>query len=227
MKKMLAFFTAAVCCFGAFTACGNKESSRPEGDNVPEKSAAPEQDDSGEEFTETFCKFFGSDDPVQMLEASLPDAVVESMKNIGGFETISETMAASVAQTMGDIQGIDAASAEYISQSECTPEICSRLEQLYSAYYGVYKTMDDNGISYQQYIAGDIDESKTKLISAALENYSKVGSGEDIDAGVSIKFEDLRLVTFSISGETAEFLMYKISGQNWKIDTIGLAVLEY
>lgn len=227
MKKMLAFFTAAVCCFRVFTACGNKESSRPEGNSVSEKSADPVQDDSGEEFTEVFRKFFGSGDPVQMLEASLPDVVVESMKNIGGFETISETMAASVAQTMGEIQGIDADSAEYISQSECTPEICSRLEQLYSAYYGVYKTMDDNGISYQQYIAGDIDESRMNLISDALEEYGKAGSGEDIDAEVSIKFEDVRLVTFSIKGETAEFLMYKINGENWKIDTIGLAVLEY
>lgn len=234
MKKMLAFFTAAVCCFGSFTACGNKKSSNQEGDGVSESTADPENEISGtdqvnfgEEFTDVFRKFFGSGDPVQMMEVSLPDIIVGSMKNIGGFETISDTMAVSSSRAMADMQEVDIAAAEYISHSECDPEIRNRLESLYCAYYNVYKTMEDNGISYEQYIAGDIDEDKMKLILEALSDYSKVGSGEESDVGEYIKFEDAKFVSFSMNGEPAEFLMYKISGENWKIDMIGLAVLEY
>lgn len=234
MKKMLAFFTAAVCCFGLLTACGEKKDSSREGDSVSEGAADPGNEISsavekisGEEFTETFRKFFGSGDPVQMMEVSLPGIIVDSMKNIGGFETISETMAVSSSRAMADMQEVDIAAVEYISQSECDPEIRSRLESLYCAYYNVYKTMEDNGISYEQYIAGDIDEDKMKLILEALSDYSRVGSGEETDVGAYVKFEDVKFVTFSMNGEPVEFLMYKISGESWKIDMIGLAVFEY
>lgn len=234
MKKMLAFFTAVICCFGSFTACGNKKNSSREGDSVSETAAAPEnetsgavEDESSEEFTETFRKFFGSGDPVQMMEVSLPDVVIKSMKNIGGFETISETMAVSSARAMADMQEVDISAAKYISQRECDLEMRSRLEKLYSAYYSVYKTIEDNGINYEQYISGDIDESKMKLILEALANYNKIGNSEDADIGEFVKFDDIKYVTFSMNGEQTEFLMYKISGESWKIDMIGLAVFEY
>lgn len=234
MKKMLAFFTAVICCFGSFTACGNKKNSSREGDSVSETAAAPEsetsgavEDESAKEYTEIFLKFFGSGDPVQMMEVSLPDVVIKSMKNIGGFETISETMAVSSARAMADMQEVDISAAKYISQRECNTEMRSKLEKLYSAYYIVYKTMEDNGISYEQYISGDIDGSKMKLILEALANYNKIGIGEDADIGGYVKFDDIKYVTFSMNGEQTEFLMYKVNGENWKIDMIGLAVFEY
>ncbi len=235
MKKIFAFGAAVICCLGMFAACGKKESSSQAESidsekvtdfvtDVNESSAEKKNDD---EYVKIFCNFFSCGDPVQMLSYTLPDDIIESMKNIGGIETISETMAASAAQAMSSVPNISAESVEYISEAECNPEIMSRLEKLYSAYYGVYKTMDDIGISYEKYIAGDIDENSRKLLMEAQDVYARVIEGEAVGVALNVKFEDAKAVTFSIGGEPAEFLMYKISGENWKFDTIGLAVLEY
>ena len=235
MKKMLAFFMAAICCFGVLVSCGKQESEGSDKSGASDNSAATateakeesQNENSGDEYVEVFRTFFIGGDPVQMLEASLPDALIESMENIGGTGVISETIASSVAQSMSAVPVMDAETIGYISERECTPEFRSKLEKLYSAYYGVYKTMDDNGIVYDDYIAGKIDENKMKILSDALGRYGSACNGEDADIEMTISFEDVRLVTFSIGGESAEFLMYKINGENWKLDTIGLAVFEY
>ncbi len=232
MKKMLAFFTAAICCSGIFIACGNKESSSTsESENASAVTTSAKEtsqkENSGDEFTEIFRTFFIGGDPDKMLEASLPDVVIESMRNIGGAETISETIASSVAQYISAVPEMDAETIEYVSERDCTPEFRSRLEKLYSAYYDVYKTMDDIGISYEEYITGKVDENRMNQLSAVLDRYGSICAGENIDIVQSITFENVRLVTFSMNGDLVEFLMYKISGENWKLDTIGLAVFEY
>ena len=56
---------------------------------------------------------------------------------------------------------------------------------------------------------------------------SLTDAGEETEAEQLISFEDVRLVTFSMNGGQTEFLMYKVSGEGWKLDTIGLAVFEY
>lgn len=235
MKKMLAFFTAAMCCFGMFVSCGRQENDDTEKSAASESSAAPatevkeesQNENSGEEYVDVFRTFFIGGAPDKMLEASLPDVVTESMKNIGGTDIISETVASSVAQSMSAVPVMDAETIGYISERECTPEFRSKLEKLYSAYYGVYKAMDDNGISYNDYIAGKVDGNHMNILSEALGRYGSICAGEETDVELTIRFEDVRLVTFSMGGESAEFLMYKIKGENWKLDTIGLAVFEY
>ncbi len=235
MKKIFAFGAAVICCFSMLVACGkNESSSQAESmdservtDSATAVSESTESKENHDEYVKILCDFFSCGDPIQMLSCTLPDDIIESMKNIGGIETISETMAASAAQAMSGIPNISAESVEYISEAECNPEIRSRLEKLYSAYYGVYKTMDDIGISYEKYIAGDIDEKGRELLMEAQDVYARVINGEDADIVTDVKFEDAKAVTFSIGGEPAEFLMYKISGENWKLDTIGLAVFEY
>lgn len=235
MKKMLAFLTAAICCFGTLTACGNKESSNTDKASASDKATSPAasvseepaHENSGDEFTEVFRTFFIGKDPIQMLEVSLPDVVIESMEKIGAVETISETIASTVAQSMSAVPVMDDGTIEYVSERECTPEFRSRLESLYSAYYNVYRTMDENGISYEEYITGNVDENRMKLLSDVLDRYGRVCAGGETEAERLITFEDVRLVTFSMNGGQTEFLMYKVNGEGWKLDTIGLAVLEY
>ncbi|MBR3760922.1 MAG: hypothetical protein IKK47_08065 [Ruminococcus sp.] len=232
MKKMLAFFTAAMCCSGIFIACGNKESSSTsESENTSAVTTSAKNNSQKEnfddEFEDIFRTFFMGGASDKMLEVSLPDDVIESMKNIGGAETISENVASSVAQYISAVPETDAEKIKYVSERECTPEFRSRIEELYSAYYDVYKTMDDIGISYEEYLTGKVDENRMNQLSEVLDRYGKICAGEQIDIVHSIIFEDVRLVTFSMNGDHVEFLMYKISGENWKLDTIGLAVFEY
>ncbi len=236
MKKMLAFFTAAICCLGMLTACGNSESSNNSDSQASDKAATssaaseseePARENSGDEYTEVFRTFFIGKDPIQMLEVSLPDVVIESMEKIGAVESISEALATAAAQSMSAVPVMDAGMIEYVSERECTPEFRSRLENLYSAYYNIYRTMDESGISYEEYITGNLDENSMKLLSDVLDRYERVCAGEETEAEQLISFEDVRLVTFSMNGGQTEFLMYKVSGEGWKLDTIGLAVFEY
>lgn len=235
MKKMLAFFTAAICCFGVFTACGNNESSNSDetsaSDNADNsalsESAESVQEFSGDEFAEPFRTFFISGDQKQMLEATLPDDVIKSMENIGGVDKISEALASAVEQSMGDVPEMDAGMIEYISERECVPEFRSKLEKLYSAYYDIYRAMESSGISYADYLNGKVEEKSMKLLTDAFDKYEKLSSGEDIDTPLTITFEDVRVITFSINGDHTEFVMYKVNGEDWKLDTIGLAIFEY
>ena len=235
MKKVLAFFTAAICCFGVFTACGSKESSNSDktsaSDNADNsalsESTVSVQGFSGDEFAEPFRTFFISGDQKQMLEVSLPDDVIKSMENIGGVDSISEALASAVEQSMSDVPEINAGMIEYISERECVPEFRSKMEKLYSAYYDIYRTMENSGISYADYLDGKVDEKSMNLLTDAFDKYEKLSSGEDIDTPLTITFEDIRVVILSIHGDQSEFVMYKVNGEDWKLDTIGLAVFEY
>ena len=229
---MLAFFTAGICCLGVFTACGNNESSKTDetsASDTADASAASGnkenvQEYSGEELADVLRTFFISGDSMKMLEASLPDDIIKSMENIGGIDVISETLASAVAQSMSGVPEMDAGAIEYISDTDCTDEFRSKLEKLYSAYYDIYRIMDDNGIRYEEYLAGDVED---KSVSDALDRYGKLCTGEDTDTAQTITFEDVRVVTFSMNGDNTEFVMYKVNGEGWKLDTIGLAVFEY
>ncbi len=232
---MLAFFTAAICCFGVFTACGNKESSNTDetsaSDNADNsalsESSVSVQEFSGEEFAEPFRTFFISGNQKQMLEATLPDDVIKSMENIGGVDAISEALASSVARSANELPEMNEETIEFVSENECTSEFRSKLEKLYSAYYDIYRTMESSGISYADYLDGKVDEKSMKLLTDAFDKYEKLSSGEDADTPLTITFEDIRVVTFSINGDQSEFVMYKVNGEDWKLDTIGLAVFDY
>ncbi len=235
MKKMLAFFTAAICCLGVFSACGNKKSSNT--DEAPASgtvdvsatsaNAESVKETSGDEFADVFRTFYLSGDPVQMLEASLPDVVISSIENIGGIDTISKELSSAVAQSASYLPEMNDGTIEFVSDRECTPEFRSKLEKLYSSYYDVYRTMESSGISYADYLYGKVDEKSMKLLTDAFDKYEKICAGEDADVTMTLTFEDVKVVTFSINGEQAEFVMYKVAGDEWKLDTIGLAVFEY
>lgn len=233
MRKA-AVFIAVICCFSVFTACGSNKSSSPEEKASPENPAAvtagndisPEEK-SGYEFAESIRKFFSHEDPVQMLDETLPGAVVESMKDIGAIQTIGETMEETFGQAFEEIPDAQNIAVEYISERECDPAIIGSLEKLYSVYYVFFKTMNDNGISYQDYLSGNVGKSEMEILSGALEDMEKIGSGEDVAVEVSIKLEGAKFVTVTINGDPAEFLFYKVTGENWRLDTMGLAVLEY
>lgn len=234
MRRCSALFTSALCCICVLTACGSNENSRSEEISV-DKSEAPvaavtdavSEEVPGTEFEETFRKFFCSGDTIVLIEATLPDAVVEAMRNINAVDSIGGTMNDSVIQAMGGISEADSMTVEYISQRECNPEIEHKLESLYSSYYSFFKILEENEISYEDFLNGNVDENNGKLLSEAMDNMNRIGNGEDVNIETSVEFDDVRAVTLSLNGDQADFLFYKIGEESWKLDTIGLAVLEY
>lgn len=232
MRRCSVLFTSALCCICMLTACGNKENSRSE-ENSADKSEAPavtdavSEDVPGTEFEETFRKFFCSGDTTVLIEATLPDAVVEAMRNINAVDSIGGAMNDSVIQAMGGISEADSMTVEYISQRKCNPETEHKLESLYSSYYSFFKILEENEISYEDFLNGNVDEKNGKLLSEAMDNMNRIGNGEDVNIETSVEFDDVRVVTLSLNGDQAEFLFYKIGEESWKLDTIGLAVLEY
>jgi len=88
--------------------------------------------------------------------------------------------------------------------------------------------MDENGISYNDILNGDIDEDKATLIMDAATQLTKINDFDSLgDVDMSVEFKEAKMVTFSYNSTEEKAVVYKVAGEDWKVDTIGIEAIGY
>ncbi len=186
--------------------------------------------DSGETSDEVYLKVFNdfcslgmSKDTAGLLNLTFPDKLTDAMKKINALDAMAEEIDGSY----DALEDIDISKVKVSKVEDCDAVTKSNLEKLYSVYSNLFLCMAENNIMYDDMESGNIDESKAMLLLEPAMQLSQLDDVENMDVDVSIPFEEAKVVTFSADGEEQEFVMYRISGEDWKIDTIGLAFFGF
>lgn len=237
MKKILAFLMAVTTCFCAFIACGNtddsseKDKSNKSSSEDSDKSSKKNKDDKDNNDSENkvylaaFQKLIDAvktEDSLTILKATLPDVTVDAIVNTESIDALTASM--------GSFSGFgfdNITATEIVAVDECDADVIEKLEKLYSVYSNMFIIMDENDISYNDVMSGNIDDDKAMLIMDAANQLSQIDDFESLDVDISVKFEDAKMVTFSYNNMEEKSVVYKVAGEDWKLDSLGAAAIGY
>ena len=213
MKKILAFLMAVTTCFCAFTACGNKDGSSSEKDKSnksssedSDKSSKKNKDDKdnndseNEVYLAAFQKLIdaaAAEDVTATMRATLPDTTMNAIENTDSMDAISDAMGSLAGYGFDNITSVEIV------------------------------TVDENDISYNDVMNGNIDEDKAMLIMDAATQLTQINNFDSLDVDLSVEFEEAKMVTFSYNNMEEKAVVYKVAGEDWKVDTIGIDAIGY
>ena len=121
----------------------------------------------------------------------------------------------------------DLSKIELESVTDCDAVTKEKLEKLYSVYSNLFFCMAENNIMYEDMESGNIDEEKALLIMEPAMQLAQLSDIENLDVEITVPFEEAKFVTLSADGDDQKFVMYKLAGEDWKMDTIGLALFGF
>ena len=75
--------------------------------------------------------------------------------------------------------------------------------------------------------SGNIDDTKAMLILEPAMQLAQLDDVENMDVEIIVPFEEAKFITMTADGEDQKFVMYKVEGDDWKLDTIGLAMFGF
>ncbi len=247
MKKILAFLMAVTTCFCVFAACGDTEDSDSEksgskasdekepGNKVsdkddPDVKDSDKDDPDGKDaesdiYLEAFQRLIdaaAAEDIPATMRATFPDITMDAIENTDSMDAITESMGDISKYGFGTIT-----STEIVSVEDCDAETIEKLEKLYSVYSNLFIVMDENNISYKDIMAGNIDADQADLIMEPADQLANIISFDSLDVELSVKIEDAKYVTLGYNGMKEKAVAYKVAGEDWKIDTIGIEIIGY
>lgn len=237
MKKILAFLMAVTTCFCAFTACGNtddsseKDKSNKSSSEDSDKSSKKNKDDKdnndseNEVYLAAFQKLIdaaAAEDVTATMRATLPDTTMDAIENTDSMDAISDAMGSLAGYGFDNITSV-----EIVTVDECDADVVEKLEKLYSVYSNMFLIMDENDISYNDVMNGNIDEDKAMLIMDAATQLTQINNFDSLDVDLSVEFEEAKMVTFSYNNMEEKAVVYKVAGEDWKVDTIGIDAIGY
>ncbi len=237
MKKILAFLMAVTTCFCAFTACGDTDDSSEK--DKSNKSSSEDSDESGkknkdnkdddesenEVYLAAFQKLIdaaAAEDVTATMRATLPDMTMDAIENTDSMDAISDAMGSLAGYGFDNIT-----SPEIAAVDECDADVVEKLEKLYSVYSNMFFIMDENDISYNDVMSGNIDEDKATLIMDAATQLAQIDNFDSLDIDISVEFEEAKMVTFSYNNVEEKAVVYKVAGEDWKVDSIGIEAIGY
>lgn len=194
-------------------------------DKKDENKGGSSANEDGAVYLELFTSFCNNPmtkDTEKLMELTFPDKLIDAMKKTNSFDFMAE-------EINGSYDAMDEIDLSMISVSkveDCDAQTKENLEKLYSVYSNLFIAMAENDIMYDQMESGDIDETKLLLILEPAMQLSQLDDIENLDVKISIPFEEAKTVTFTADGDDQEFVMYKLKGEGWKIDTIGFAFFD-
>ena len=191
--------------------------------NKPSGNSGETSDDVYLKIFNDFCSLGMSKDTAGLLNLTFPDKLTDAMKKINALDAMAEEIDGSY----DALEDIDISEVKVSKVEDCDAVTKSNLEKLYSVYSNLFLCMAENNIMYDDMESGNIDESKAMLLLEPAMQLSQLDDVENMDVDISIPFEEAKVVTFSAGGEEQEFVMYRISGEDWKMDTIGLAFFGF
>ncbi len=237
MKQILAFLMAVTTCFCAFTACGNtddsseKDKSNKSSSEDSDKSSKKNKEDKdnndseNEVYLAAFQKLIdaaAAEDVTATMRATLPDTTMDAIENTDSMDAISDAMGSLAGYGFDNITSV-----EIVTVDECDADVVEKLEKLYSVYSNMFLIMDENDISYNDVMNGNIDEDKAMLIMDAATQLTQINNFDSLDVDLSVEFEEAKMVTFSYNNMEEKAVVYKVAGEDWKVDTIGIDAIGY
>ncbi len=204
------------------------ETDAPEVIVIEDETDKPANDNNGSEnevYLAAFQKLIDAvktKDSLNILKATLPDMTVDAIVNTESIDALTASM--------GSFSGFgfdNITATEIVAVDECDADVIEKLEKLYSVYSNMFIIMDENDISYNDVMSGNIDDDKAMLIMDAANQLSQIDDFESLDVDISVKFEDAKMVTFSYNNMEEKSVVYKVAGEDWKLDSLGAAAIGY
>lgn len=166
-------------------------------------------------------------DKNEVMKILLPADLYSAFEKTGSLDIMTEEF---------DIDDLDMEELEEnmdkisISNIEdCDEDEILKLETVYSSFYNLFSLMADNNISYNDLMSGNIDQETLMLFMEPAAAVSDLDNIDPSNVDLSIVYEDAKHVTYTFTDEDGdedqEFILYKIKGEDWKIDAIGMVIL--
>lgn len=175
-----------------------------------------------ETFTE-FCQMAIDQDTEGLMNLTFPDVLIDAMKKTNAYDFMAEELDGSYDSMSED----DLSKIEIGSVTDCDAVTKEKLEKLYSVYSNLFFCMAENNIMYDDMESGNIDDEKALLIMEPAMQLAQLNDIENLDVEITVPFEEAKFVTLSADGDEQKFVMYKLAGEDWKMDTIGLALFGF
>lgn len=175
-----------------------------------------------ETFTE-FCQMAIDQDTEGLMNLTFPDVLIDAMKKTNAYDFMAEELDGSYDSMSED----DLSKIEIGSVTDCDAATKEKLEKLYSVYSNLFFCMAENNIMYDDMESGNIDDEKALLIMEPAMQLAQLNDIENLDVEITVPFEEAKFVTLSADGDEQKFVMYKLAGEDWKMDTIGLALFGF
>ncbi len=201
----------------------NKSDKDEDDDKKKDDKVSNENTDIYKDVLTQFCELAIDKDTEGLMNLTFPDKLIDALIKIDAYDFMVESIDGSYT-SMEDIN-LDLLEIE--SVSDCDAETVEKLEKLYSVYSELFICMADNGINYNDMQSGNIDTEKAMLLLEPATKLSQLDDIENLDVDIIIPFEEAKYVTINAEGFDQKFVMYKVEGDDWKLDTIGLAMFGF
>ncbi|MBR6623482.1 MAG: hypothetical protein IKK91_06285 [Ruminococcus sp.] len=181
---------------------------------------------SDEEYLEVFTEFYekaADKDTAGLMNLTFPQILIDALIETNAYDFMVEEIDGSY----GELSSADLSKIDISSVTDCDAATVEKLEKLYSVYSNLFIVMAENDISYDDMEAGNIDEAKTLLILEPAMQLAQLDDIENLDVEIVVPFEEAKYVTLTAEGVDQKFVMYRVEGDDWKIDTIGLAMFGF
>lgn len=189
----------------------------------PGSNSGNVDDDFYLETFKNFCQLAIDQDTEGLMNLTFPDMLIDAMKETKAYDFMAEELDGSY----DDMDEADLEGIELGNVTDCDAATKEKLEKLYSVYSNLFFCMAENGIMYDDMESGNIDEEKMMLIREPAMQLAQLNDIENLDVEITVPFEEAKFVTLSSDGEDQKFVMYKVAGEDWKMDTIGLAMFGF
>lgn len=198
----------------------------PEKDDPVSNPGSNSGNVSDDVYLETFmefCQMAVDQDTEGLMNLTFPDVLIEAMRKTNAYDFMAEELDGSYDSMSAD----DLSKIELESVTDCDAVTKEKLEKLYSVYSNLFFCMAENNIMYEDMESGNIDEEKALLIMEPAMQLAQLSDIENLDVEITVPFEEAKFVTLSADGDDQKFVMYKLAGEDWKMDTIGLALFGF
>ncbi len=198
----------------------------PEKDDPVSNPGSNSGNVSDDVYLETFmefCQMAVDQDIEGLMNLTFPDVLIEAMRKTNAYDFMAEELDGSYDSMSAD----DLSKIELESVTDCDAVTKEKLEKLYSVYSNLFFCMAENNIMYEDMESGNIDEEKALLIMEPAMQLAQLSDIENLDVEITVPFEEAKFVTLSADGDDQKFVMYKLAGEDWKMDTIGLALFGF
>ncbi len=236
MNKILAFLMAVTTCFCTFTACGDNKNKKEKSDafssseteSVTEEKKDEDSDENpaeGNIYSDKFMEMVDAakaDDVLAVFKCTFPDITLNAFE---ATESLDAIMASMSSFSSFGFDGIN--SVRTVSVEECDADIAENLEKVYSIYTNLFIVMDENDVKYADIESGELTDDIALKLLEPLTQLSQINDYETLSVDISVEFEEAKMVTFEYNGREEKMVVYKVKGEDWKIDIMGIDLIKY
>lgn len=156
----------------------------------------------------------------ELIKSGMPDKVYASMSKVGLLESLTSGISS---EDMALPEDLDSDNVEVTAVRDLDKESMDMIETMYSALDQLCTGLADAGVTADMIIGKeempeDLDEKKLEELENLMSAFDDMGSSNDIKK--TVEFEEYKLVTFEKNGEDIELPVFKVKGEDYKMDLV-------